>query len=210
MGDVDTLTVSEYRSCSRWGRLRYRLYRNPLVMFGFGPAYLFILKHRLPIGLLRKGWQPWLSAMATNAGIAVVVAAMIWAVGLGPFLQVQLPITLLAATIGIWLFYVQHQFEDTLWEDDESWTFHDAGLRGSSHYVMPGVLRWFTANVGVHHIHHLCSRIPYYRLPRVLRDNPELAAVGRLSVVQSLGCVNKVLWDEKRRRLISWREMKSA
>ena len=132
---------------------------------------------------------------------------MIWLVGLGPFLLVQLPITLLAGSIGVWLFYVQHQFEDTFWAHDEGWNFHEAAMQGSSHYALPSVLRWFTANIGVHHVHHLCSRIPYYRLPQVLRDHPELAAVGRLTLFQSLQCVRMVLWDERRRRLISFREM---
>ena len=97
---------------------------------------------------------------------------MIWLVGIGPFLLVHLPIMLLAASIGVWLFYVQHQFEDTFWAHDGDWNLHEAALHGSSHYDLPGVLRWFTANIGVHHVHHLCSRIPYYRLPRVLRDYP--------------------------------------
>ena len=176
-------------------------------MFGIGPAYLFILRHRLPVGLMRSSWQFWLSAMATNLAIAVLAGTMIWLVGIGPFLLVQLPITLLAGSIGVWLFYVQHQFEGTFWAHDEGWSFHEAALHGSSHYVLPSVLRWFTANIGVHHVHHLCSRIPYYRLPLVLRDHPELAAVGRLTFFQSLRCVRMVLWDERRRRLISFREM---
>jgi omega-6 fatty acid desaturase (delta-12 desaturase) len=135
---------------------------------------------------------------------------MIRLVGVGPFLAVQLPITLLAASIGVWLFYVQHQFEDTFWARDEGWNFHDAGLNGSSHYDLPGILRWFTADIGVHHVHHLCSRIPCYRLRQVLRDHPQLAAVGRLTLFQSLLCVRKVLWDERRRKLISFREMETA
>src|SRR5262249_18608017 len=113
IGDVTTLTVREYLALSRWRRLGYRLYRNPLVMFGLGPAYLFIVMHRLPIGLVRGGWQPWLSTMATNATIAVIILAMIWLVGAGPFLLGHVPVPLLAASIGVWLFYVQHQFADT-------------------------------------------------------------------------------------------------
>jgi omega-6 fatty acid desaturase (delta-12 desaturase) len=144
--------------------------------------------------------------MGTNIAIAVLVAGMIWLVGLGPFLLVHLPIMVLAASIGVWLFYVQHQFENTSWSRDEAWSFHDAALHGSSHYHLPGVLRWFTANIGVHHVHHLCSRIPCYRLPDVLRDHPELAAVGRITLFQSLRCVPRALWDEKGRRLISFRE----
>jgi acyl-lipid omega-6 desaturase (Delta-12 desaturase) len=207
IGDIDTLTVREYLTLPRWRQLLYRMYRHPVVMFGVGPAYLFILRHRLPMGLMRSGWQPWVSAMATNAAIAILVAAIIWLVGVGPFLLVHLPITLLAASLGVWLFYVQHQFEDTFWEHDDDWTSQEAALHGSSHYDLPGVLRWFTANIGVHHVHHLSSRIPYYRLPQVLRDHPQLAAVGRLTLLQSFRCVRMVLWDESRRRLISFREM---
>jgi len=204
LGDIDTLTVREYLSLSRWGRLRYRLYRHPILMLGFGPIYIFVFKHRLPIGLMRSGWQPWLSTMATNITIAIVVATLISLIGIGPFLLVHLPIALLAASVGVWLFYVQHQFEDTFWADDEGWSFQQAALQGSSHYDLPAVLRWFTANIGVHHVHHLCSRIPYYRLPRVVRDHPQLAAVGRLTLRQSLKCVRMVLWDERQRRLISF------
>ena len=206
IGDVHTLTVREYFALPRWARLRYRLYRHPLVLFGFGPAYLFILQHRLPVGMMGKGWQPWLSTMTTNAGIAFLIVGATWLVGVKPFLLVHLPITLLAASIGVWLFYIQHQFEDTFWAEDSSWTLHEAALHGSSHYALPGVLRWFTANIGVHHVHHLCSRIPYYRLPQVLRDHPELRAVGRLTLFQSLSCVWLTLWDRTRRRLISFKE----
>jgi len=208
IGDIDTLTVREYLALSRWGRLRYRIYRHPAIMFGLGPAYLFIAKHRLPIGLMRGGWQPWLSVMATNAAIAAVVVAMMWLVGIGPFLLVHLPITLLASSIGVWLFYVQHQFEHTSWARERAWNLHEVALHGSSYYDLPAVLRWFTANIGVHHIHHLCSRIPYYRLPLVLRDHPDLRGIGRLTLPQSLKCVRLVLWDEGRQRLVSFREMR--
>src|SRR6266436_639188 len=207
MGDVDTLTVREYLALSRGRRIGYRLYRHPVVMFGFGPAYLFIMRHRLPVGLMRSDWQPWLSTMATNAAIALLVAMMMSLVGVGPFLRVHLPITLLAASIGVWLFYVQHQFEHTFWAQDRSWNLHEAALHGSSHYDLPGVLRWFTANIGVHHVHHLCSHVPYYRVNQVLRDHPELGAIGRLTLRKSIECVRLVLWDESQRRLISFSEM---
>jgi omega-6 fatty acid desaturase (delta-12 desaturase) len=208
-GDIETLTVAEFRAKTAWQRFRYRLYRHPVVMFGLAPAYLFLLHHRLPVGLMRDGWRPWMSPMATNAGVVVLGAAIIWPVGLGPFLLVQAPITLLAASIGIWLFYVQHQFEETYWEHDEAWSFHESALHGSSHYDLPLVLRWFTANIGLHHLHHLSSRIPYYRLPEVLRDRPELADVGRLTLWESLKSVRLVLWDEERRRLVSFRELRA-
>jgi omega-6 fatty acid desaturase (delta-12 desaturase) len=209
LGDVNTLTVHEYLARSLWGRLCYRLYRHPIVMFGIGPAYLFVLQQRLPVGMLRSGgWRPWLSTMATNFAIALVVAVLIWFVGVGPFLLVHLPITLMAGSVGVWLFYVQHQFDPTFWARDGEWTLHQAALYGSSHYDLPGILRWFTANIGVHHIHHLCSRIPYYRLPRALRDHPELRKVSRVTLLQSFACVRLALWDEGRRRLISFREMR--
>jgi omega-6 fatty acid desaturase (delta-12 desaturase) len=145
--------------------------------------------------------------MATNVGIASLTVGTMWIVGVGPFLQVQLPITRLASSIGVWLFYIQHQFEDTLGAEASGWNLHEAALLGSSHYDLTGILRWFTANIGMHHVHHLCSRNPYYRLPRVLRDHPELKGVGRLSLLQSFGCVRLSLWDETRRRLISFRDI---
>ena len=204
IGDVDTLTVSEFASLGKWGRLRYWLYRNPLVMFGVGPAYLFFLRYRLPLGLMRDGWRPWLSTMGTNAAIVLVSTAMILLVGIGPFLLIQIPITLIAASIGVWLFYVQHQFETTLWSDGKDWKFHESALYGSSHYALPAVLRWFTANIGVHHIHHLCSNVPFYRLPQILRARPELGTINRLTIRQSLKSVKLVLWDEHSSRLISF------
>src|SRR3954465_14382365 len=207
VGDVDTLTVSEYLALSRWNRLRYRLYRHPVVMFGLGPAYLFILKNRLPVGFMSKDWQPWISTMATNLAIAAVFGLLMWVVGVAPFLLVHLPMFLLAASVGVWLFYVQHQFEETYWAGNWTWNVREAALHGSSHYDLPGVLRWFTANIGMHHIHHLSSRIPFYRLPEVLRDHPELRDVGRLTLTQSLRCVPLVLWDEQTRRLVSFKDV---
>jgi omega-6 fatty acid desaturase (delta-12 desaturase) len=210
LGDIDTLTLREYRERSFWGRLRYRLYRHPAVMFGIGPAYLFVLRHRLPIGLMRGGWRPWLSTMATNFAIALIAATLIWFIGVKAFLLTHLPIMVLAASVGVWLFYVQHQFEQTSWERDPDWSMHSAALHGSSHYDLPAILRWFTANIGMHHIHHLCSRIPYYRLPRALRDYPELGDIGRLTLLQSFRCVRLALWDEHERRLVSFRDARAV
>ena len=209
IGDVDTLTVREYLALPRRRRLAYRLYRNPIIMFGVGPIYLFMLRHRLPLGFMRDGWAPWVSTMATNGAIALIVAGMMWWIGVWPFLLLHLPIALIAGVIGVWLFYVQHQFEHTAWSENRNWSFPTAALYGSSHYDLPAVLRWFTANIGVHHIHHLCSRIPFYRLPLALRQHPNLANVGRLTLGQSLACVRLVLWDEAAHRLISFRELRS-
>ena len=152
--------MREYRALSWWGRLKYRLYRHPLIMFGVGPAYLFLLQQRLPVGLMRNGWQPWASTMATNLAIAVIVATLTWFIGIKAILLVHLPTIVLAATAGVWLFYVQHQFEHTTWDRDENWNLHQAALHGSSHYELPALLRWFTANIGIHHVHHLVAGFP--------------------------------------------------
>ncbi|MAM10522.1 MAG: fatty acid desaturase [Rhizobiaceae bacterium] len=206
IGDVDTLTVREYRALSRFGRLRYRLYRHPAVMFGLGPAWLFICQYRLPLGLMRAGMEPWTSTVATSFGAALPVALLIWLMGPLSFLMVQLPITLVAATAGVWLFYIQHQFEETEWAEAKDWNFQSAALHGSSHYDLPLPLRWITGNIGIHHVHHLAAKIPFYRLPEVLRDYPELRGIGRITLLESLRCVNLVLWDDETRRLVYFRQ----
>lgn len=206
IGDVTTLTVNEYRAMSSFGRLRYRAYRHPLVMFGIGPAWLFICQYRLPIGLMRTGSEPWISTLATNAGIMAIAAGLVWAMGLTAFLAVQVPILLIAATVGVWLFYVQHQFEETHWSEAEDWNFHRAAVHGASFYDLPPILRWFTGNIGVHHVHHLSSKVPFYRLPEVLEAIPDLKRVGRITLLESLSCVKLVLWDGRKKQLISFRE----
>ena len=206
IGDVTIKTVSEYRALNWRRRLAYRLYRHPVILLGLGPAYLFWVKQRLPIGVAGS-WRPWLSTMSTNLGIVALAGGLIWLTGFATFAMIHLPITLLAGSAGVWLFYIQHQFECTLWEADTDWSHPVAALYGSSHYDLPAVLRWFSANIGIHHVHHLCSRIPYYRLPEILRDHPELAAIGRIRLIESFQCVRLVLWDESRRRLVSFREM---
>ena len=210
IGDIETLTVGEYNARSWLGRVVYRLYRHPAVMFGLGPSYLFILQHRVPWGMMRAGWRPWLSSLATNAAIALAVVGMVLLVGPWQFAAIHLPIIVLAASIGVWLFYVQHQFEHTMWATNENWMPHEAALYGSSYYELPKVLHWFTANIGMHHIHHLCSRIPYYRLPQVLRAHPALESVGRVTLVQSLRNVRLTLWDETGQRLIPFRGLDAA
>lgn len=208
IGDVLTLTVAEYRARSRWGRLMYRLYRHPLVLFVLGPSYLFILQNRLPFGLMRSGWRYWTSAMGTNALIVLIVALILWLGGVMPLLMIYIPTSVIGATIGVWLFYVQHQFEETHWAKPPEWQIHDAALEGSSHYQLPQPLQWLTGNIGIHHVHHLYSRIPFYRLTEVLRDEPILAQSQHLSIRDSLACVRLKLWDEKTQRLMSFREMR--
>lgn len=208
MGDVTTLTVEEYGALSPLRRFQYRLYRNPLVLFGLGPGYLFLLQNRLPIGLMRAGARYWTSAMATNAAIGAVLALIIWFGGLKPVLLVFLPTSILAGSIGVWLFYIQHQFEEAYWDRDVDWDLHDAALHGSSHYDLPAVLRWMTANIGIHHVHHLYSRIPFYRLTEVLRDHVELANAQRMTLRESFACARLHLWDTQERRLVSFAQVR--
>ncbi|MFZ5670470.1 MAG: fatty acid desaturase [Pseudomonadota bacterium] len=208
IGDIATLTVDEYRALPLWRRIGYRLYRNPLVLFGIGPAWVFVIGQRLPLGLMTEGWRPWLSAMGTNLAIAAVIAPVLLLGGWKGLLLVHLPTLLLAASIGVWLFYVQHQFEDGYWARRGEWDHVEAALHGSSHYDLPQPLRWMTANIGVHHVHHVASRIPYYRLPRVLKDHPELREVSRVGLLESFRTVSLALWDEGGRRLISFRQLR--
>jgi len=210
MGDVDTLTVREYQSLPAWRRALYRFKRHPIVLLGLGPFYLFVLQHRLPAQLMRAGWDPWLSVMATNLAIAAVVGVLVALLGVRDFLLVQAPITLLASSAGVWLFYVQHQFEHTYWARGADWELQTGALHGSSHYDLPPVLRWFTANIGIHHVHHLASRIPCYRLGEALRAHPELQGVSRLTLMESFRCLRLALWDEDKRRLVGLREARAS
>ncbi|MCA1749674.1 MAG: fatty acid desaturase [Sphingomonadales bacterium] len=205
-GDVDTLTVREFQALTHRGQLLYRFYRHPIVLLGIGPAYLFFLRHRLPIGLMKAGWIYWASAMATNAALALLLAALIFQFGIGVVALVLLPVLLIAASMGVWLFYIQHQFEDAHWDQGADWSFHDAALRGSSHLELPAVLRWFTANIGVHHVHHMASRIPFYRLPEALRAYPRLRGINRFTALQTLGTLRLALWDEDQRRLVPFQD----
>ncbi len=205
LGDINTLTVNEYRALSAYERLKYRMYRHPVVLFGVGPGYLFFLQNRLPLGFMGHA-KFWVSAMSTNAGIFLGLGLVYYFGGLMPILLIFLPSTLLASSAGVWLFYVQHQFETTHWEPEDEWQIHDAALRGSSHYVMPKVLQWLTANIGVHHVHHLNSRIPFYRLPEVLHDHDELDEMNRLTIWESNANARLHLWDENTKRLLSFRQ----
>jgi acyl-lipid omega-6 desaturase (Delta-12 desaturase) len=204
LGGVDTLTVAEFRALPRLKQLAYRFYRSPIVMFGLGPTYMFVLQHRLPIGLM-KDRAAWLSVMGANLGLVLLIAAEIALVGLAAALVVHLAIVVAAATVGVWLFYVQHQFEDGYWARQTDWTQPEAALKGSSHLVLPPVLRWFTAEIGAHHLHHASSRVPFYRLPEVMRAHPELTASGRMTLWQSLKCARLTLWDEAAGRMVGFR-----
>ena len=206
-GDIDTLTVEEYRGLSPLKQFGYRLYRHPLVLFGFGPAFLYFLQQRLPVGQMRQGWWPWASALGNTAAVAAVYGGLIWWLGVGPVLLVTVLSTALAATIGVWLFYVQHQFEGTVWTRSPEWKARGAAFHGSSFYDLPAPLQWLTAHIGVHHVHHLSSRIPFYRLPEVLRAHPELRGYGRIGLKDSFRFARLALWDEQRGRLVGFRDV---
>jgi acyl-lipid omega-6 desaturase (Delta-12 desaturase) len=206
VGDIDTLTVREYFSRPAWHRLRYRLYRHPVVLFGLGPAWLFLLRQRIPSGHPLRQRANWTSVLGTNVAIAALIAAMALTLGLRAFLLAYLPVVLLAGTIGVWLFYIQHQFEETYWQAAAGWSFQAAALEGASFYDLPRILHWVTGYIGFHHIHHLSSRIPNYRLRDCFADNPELRQAKRLSLMASIRCARLALWDETSRRLVSFRD----
>lgn len=207
IGDIDTLTVDEYLALSRWGRLRYRLYRHPVILFGIGPAFLFLVKHRLALGHWLGDGQAWASVLTTNIAVAAAFTTAGLAFGFGTVLKVWLPIMVLASTIGIWLFYVQHQFEGVHWRRQQDWSFHESAIEGCSFYDLPRWLDWLTGSIGYHHVHHLASKIPNYRLRDCHLKIPDLHRVRRLGFVESLRAVRLALWDEASGRMIRFRDL---
>lgn len=204
LGDVKTYTVREYLDFSPTRKFLYGLYRHPLILLGFGPAYQFVLKHRFPFDIPWSWKREWASVLWTNAGIVVTFAALAGMFGGWTVVLVHLPVVLIAGAIGVFLFYVQHQFEETYWEHDESWDFYRAGVHGSSFLDLPRPLHWLTGNIGYHHIHHLLSLIPNYRLAQCFRENPDLQRVTRLTLWQGVRCLRLKLWDEETRTLVGF------
>ncbi len=207
LGVIEMLTVDEYLALPPLKRLGYRLYRNPAVMFGIGPTFVFFLQQRVPVGMM-KDWRTWVSTLGNTAIIAVGVGIMMWLIGVAPVVLVNFTTLVIAATIGVWLFFVQHQYEGVSWSRNKTWKRDQAALHGSSHYDLPQPLRWLTANIGIHHVHHLSSRIPFYRLPQVLHDHPELQDVSRIGLLDSFKNARLALWDEAAERLVSFREIR--
>jgi omega-6 fatty acid desaturase (delta-12 desaturase) len=204
VGDVPTLTLAEYDNRSWAGRLGYRLFRNPLIMFGLGPVYAMLLEPRW-IGrsastrIRRSVW-------GTNLALALLISGLCWLVGWRDFLLIEGPLVVLAGGTGIWLFYVQHQFEDTYWARSHNWSSTDAALHGSSYLQLPGILQFFTGNIGLHHVHHLNPRIPNYYLQRAHDNMKMCGTVPRLSLLDGILAVRLKLWDERSSRLVTWVE----
>jgi acyl-lipid omega-6 desaturase (Delta-12 desaturase) len=205
-GDIDTLTVDEYRGLSAWRRVGYRLYRQPVVMFAVGPLYQFLIRHRLPIGLAKGDGKSLISILTTNLAVAGLFALGGWFLGFGRFSALWLPVMAVAATVGVWMFYVQHQFETTYWARTDEWSFVAAALRGCSYYKLPRPLEWVTGSIGYHHIHHLSARVPNYRLKSCYRDIEALRTAATVTFRQSLACARLALWCERRQRLMSFRD----
>jgi len=205
-GDIDTLTVDEYMALPSHRRLGYRLYRNPLILFGVGAVLHFVVIHRYPWTTPKEWKGAWRSVWLTNLALAGIVLSAALTIGLNDFLLVQAPITLISCSLGVWLFYVQHQFEDTYWHRNKNWDYYDAALEGSSLLVLPKPLQWLTANIGIHHVHHLSARIPNYRLQEAMDSVPELQNPTRIRIRDTLALVRLTLWDEIEERLVSFRE----
>lgn len=204
LGDVATMTVEEYRQASAWRRIAYRLYRNPVFLLGVGPLWVFLVKQRFPRP--GSGSRERLSVHLTNLALVVAGAVLTLAIGFKALVLVQIPILAMGGAAGIWLFYVQHQFEQAYWARGGQRDFLAAALHGSSFYELPRVLQWFTGNIGFHHIHHLSPRIPNCRLERCHRDQPHLQKVNRLTLRSSLRSLRLRLYDEAAGRMVSFRD----
>jgi acyl-lipid omega-6 desaturase (Delta-12 desaturase) len=204
-GDVMTLTVEEYRARDRWGRLKYRMYRSPLVLFGFGPLYLVVIR-RLRVIVGRSDPKATASVRATDAALLSAVVLLSFVVGIEAVLLVYLPTFVVAGAVGNWLFYVQHQFEDTYWQPHTGWDYTTAALRGSSYYRLPRVLEWMTGSIGLHHVHHVDPKIPNYNLRRCHDENPAFHDVTVLTLRESFRTASLKLWDAERGRLVGFRE----
>ena len=206
-GDVYVMTVDEYLAAPKLKRIAYRLFRNPLVMFGLGPASVFLIAHRFSHKGARKRHR--FSVYFTNLAIAAIIGVASLTIGFRTYLLVQLPIILIAAAVGVWLFYVQHQFEGVYWARHESWDPMRAALEGASYYKLPKVLQWFTGNIGLHHIHHVRPRIPNYNLQRCYDEVAAMQAVEPLTIRKSLRSLQLHLWDESNQKLVGFRSLRA-
>ena len=205
VGDVYTMTVREYLDAPWWKKAGYRIFRNPIAMFLFGPIIMFVFVQRVPGPNL--GRRELASVWWTNLELAVIIGALCWAIGWQTYLLVQLPVMILGAGLGVWMFYVQHNFDPTYWERQGAWEFAKAGLDGSSFYKLPPLLQWFTGNIGFHHIHHLSPKIPNYKLPECHEANP-MFHIKPMTLRFSLKSLRLRLWDEERHIMVGWKALK--
>jgi len=204
VGDIQTLTVAEYQALPWRQRLGYRLFRNPVVMFGIGPIWSLMIGPRFWSRKMRRRQRR--SVIATNLVLAIGFGSIWWFVGFEAWILVQMPTAILAGTAGVWMFYVQHQFEDVYWESSDCWSYADAALRGSSYLKLPQPFQFFTGNIGLHHVHHLSVRIPNYNLQSAHDETSGLQAVPALTLGEALRTVRLKLWDEERGRLVMFRD----
>lgn len=204
-GDVKTLTVEEYLALSKSKQLFYRIYRNPWVMFGIGAPGIFLVTNRLT----RRNFtfKERISVYITNAGLALLATAMYFTIGLKTFLLIQIPVMFLASIAGVYLFYVQHQFENTHWYKDSEWDFKTVAINGSSFFKLPAILRWFSGNIGFHHVHHLSSKIPNYRLKKCHEENELFHTVKPIRLAESFRTTMLKLWDSKAGKLVGFKEV---
>ena len=202
VGDVWTMTKEEYRDTDKWGRIKYRLYRHPITMFGIGPLFVFLIQNRL----IKKGMshKEKLNIHYTNAALVLIFVVMSLVIGLTTFLVIQLLILYFAAIAGLWLFYLQHQYENVTWFRSKDWNFRTVALEGSSYLKFPKLLQWFSGNIGFHHIHHMNARIPNYKLERCYRENQVLQEVEPITFLLSLKSLKLRLWDEKLHKLVAY------
>ena len=216
-GAIDTITVQEYRALPWHKRVNYRLYRNPFIMILLGTPNHVIIMQRIPFLSVAPFFESYRSVpskkiapsiLGLDLALAVFYGAIAFMLGWQVLVTVFLPVLFITSWIGGWLFFVQHQFEDTYWQTEEKWEFRNAAVNGSSYYVLPKVLQWFTGNIGLHHIHHLCSAIPNYRLQECLDQSAELQQINRLSIRESLKCLKCSLWDEDLQRMISFSDLR--
>ena len=208
VGEIYTMTVEEYLQKSRWGKFKYRMYRNPFILFVFFPYILFTIVYRFPVSR-SEDLRPFnKSVYLTDLLLGLLAAGIIWIIGWQAFLMIQIPIYFISSTAGMWIFYVQHQFEDTYWNSGDEWNYAQAAINGSSYFKLPKLLQWFTGNIGFHHIHHLSPKIPNYRLEKCYKENPEFQKATVLTLRSSLRSILLKLWDEKQKKLISFYRFK--
>ncbi|UJF33554.1 fatty acid desaturase [Paenibacillus hexagrammi] len=207
-GDMWLLTVDEYAESPLWRRIAYRIYRNPVVMFGLGPIAVFLIEYRFN----RKGAKrkERINTYITNISIIALYALLSWAIGWQAFLMIQVPIFMVSGLLGIWLFYVQHQFEDSYFENEEEWSYVQAAVEGSSYYKLPKVLQWITGNIGFHHVHHLSPKVPNYNLEKAHDATPPLQRATTITVSTSLKSLRYRLWNEQSKQFVTFKEVKRS